>query len=351
MAGATSLLAPHRPFFLSAAFSWTLLGGLWAWRLLQGQPWPAHGLCFTLGFMPLFIAGFALAALPRWLARPPLRPRDYLVPWGLLTLALALMLLDSGAGLIAMLLGWSWLWLRLAACLTGSERAQRRHALGVLAGMALLGAAMALALAGEPTLATRLALWGGLGTVFACALQRLTPFLHVGGRRDALWLGALLLALLLRAAALQGPAVVLVELLVAAMLLRSAFDPAGRAARRTPFVAQLLHGLLWLIASLLLAAAGWELAALHAYSLGFLCSTVLSMVSRVAAVHAGRTVVVDPALRAMHWLLQLVCLVRVLSACWPAAPAAWLPLAACGFAALGLGWLLRYGSMMLGPSR
>jgi len=348
--------APHRAWFLAGALAWSCLAAWWVW---VGQASAQHGLLFTLGFLPFFIAGFALTALPKWLGVAALPASAWLGPLLLLLLGWALHALlgapGLGLGLGLAAAGWSWLLLRLALLLRVRAKPDRRHAQGVLLGMGVLGLALWCAALGWPAQATRLALWGGLGTVFACALQRLTPFLHAGGRRADGLLLALLLCLWLRGLApvlgLPGWLPAIPYLALVALLLRAApFNPALAAARRTPFVGQLHDGLLWLILSFVLAALQFELASLHALTLGFMCTTMLAMVSRVTAVQQGISVVVDLPLRLMHGLLQLVSALRVATACWPQAPRWWLPAAAAGFALLAVAWLLRYGPWLLRPS-
>ncbi|MEJ6000339.1 NnrS family protein [Paucibacter soli] len=344
--------APHRAWFLAGALAWLSLAAWWSG---VGQASAQHGLLFTLGFLPFFIAGFALTALPKWLGAAALPATAWLGPLVLLMLGWGLHAALDAPGLGLAAIGWTWLLLRLAPLLRASTKPDRRHAQGVLLGMAVLGLALWCAALGWPAQATRLALWGGLGTVFACALQRLTPFLHAEGRRADGLLLALLLGLWLRGLA---PVLGLADwlpglgyLALAAMLARAAFNPALAAARRTPFVGQLHHGLLWLIASFVLAALRFELASVHALTLGFMCSTMLAMVSRVTAVQQGISVVVDLPLRLMHGLLQLLSALRVASACWPQAPRWWLPAAAAGFALLAAAWLLRYGPWLLRPAQ
>lgn len=333
-------LAPHRPWFLSGALAWLALAAWWSW---VGQASGQHGLLFTLGFLPFFIAGFALTTLPKWLAVKPPPSVASLGPLGLVLLGWCLHAL-AWPGLWLVAVGWSWLVLHLALLLRHSPKADRRHPHGVLLGMGLVAAAMWLAALGLPMQATQLGLWGGLGTVFAFALQRLTPFLHGDGWLADGLLVTLLLGLWLRGLAPPGWLPHWAWLVLAAWLAWAAFRPALAAARRTPFVAQLHHGLLWLALSFGLAALGLELASLHALTLGFMCTTALAMVSRVTAVQQKppRPVVGLP-LRAMHALLQGVCALRVATACWPQAPHWWLPAAAGGFALLALAWLLRYG--------
>ena len=92
--------APHRLSFFAAA---VLMAGLALWWLMAltarwlglALPWAvspslAHGLALALGFMPLFITGFAFTAGPRWLGLPEVSTHRLLRPvlamvtgWGL----------------------------------------------------------------------------------------------------------------------------------------------------------------------------------------------------------------------------------------------------------------------------
>jgi uncharacterized protein involved in response to NO len=84
---------PHRLRFFWAGVSWAAAAAGWAALLVAatlGMPWPwqpsaasAHGLWFSLGAMPLFIAGFMFTAGPRWLRRPPISARPLRPPMGL----------------------------------------------------------------------------------------------------------------------------------------------------------------------------------------------------------------------------------------------------------------------------
>ncbi|WP_310388010.1 NnrS family protein [Roseateles sp.] len=382
-------LSPHRPLFAAAAALWLASALWWSAQLLLPQPaglLPAatlHGWLMSLGFMPLFIAGFACTSLPRWLDQAPIDGRPLCLPAALAVLAwLGLLLADARgwrgvAGLAATLPGLLLLALALGL-LRRCGRAGARfsgHAWGIAAalawvGLCQLGAALAL-LINQPgllQLAQRLGLWLGVGAVFMLALQRLTPFVHADGRRAPGLLIGLLLGLLLRcglelAALWAWPVPALIRLVsaaalarLAALVWRDAQRPELAAARRTPLVAQLYVGYLWLGLSLLLEAlaqlAAWSgrpgllgLAALHALSLGFMGTTLLAMVSRVSAVQHGRSVAVDAGLWLMQGLLQLLTLGRL------AASVPLLQAAALGFALLALAWALRYGPWLLSGRR
>ena len=369
-------LAPHRPLFAAAAAVW-LMGALWwSWRLSAAGDAPGllppielHALLLGLGFMPLFIAGFAFTAPPRWLGLVPPAGPVFVIPALLAVCGWALLIGGEllqrpalpGLGLLAAgltQLGCAGALLRL--CLQPQAR-RSPHALGLVAGMTLIGLSLLLA-AGAPLdaarlrLATLLGLDCGVAGVFALALQRLTPFLHAHGRRAGGLFALLLAGLALRALlALAPPVPALAPLrwaalpfgvVLAALLLRDAWQPALAQARRMPLIAQLHLGYQWLAIALALqglAGAGLIDEALprHALYLGFMGTTLLAMAGRVTAVQQRRSVAVDGPLRAMQALLQLLTLTRLAAALWPAA--ALLPLAAGGFAVLAAGWGLRYG--------
>lgn len=366
-------LAPHRPLFAAAALAW-LLGALWWAARLGGLAPPGllpattlHALLMSLGFLPLFIAGFAFTAPPRWLGlQPPdgrgLRPWAALalLGWGLLLAAdvlgqavpARLALLLPALALARFALGL------LALC----RRPGVRHApqaWGIAAGLGACALLLALAALQLPDTQAlhRLALLGlhlAVGGIFVLALQRLSPFLHHQGRRGP-WLLALLLGGLLLRVALPadaaGPgarwqgAAAAGELVLAALLLHDALQPALARARRTPLIAQLWLAYLWLAASFVLHAAARlgllpAAAGLHALALGFMGGTLLAMVSRVTAVQQGRSIAVDGPLRALQLLLQGLLLLRLAACLWPRAEL--LTAAAGAFALLALGWLLRY---------
>lgn len=398
------MISPHRPLFAAAAVLWLFSAGWWAGQVLgllpPGGLLPAtalHGLLMSLGFMPLFMAGFACISLPRWLDQEAMDGARLRLPaaaavlgwlglllaaacgWRLMASAFALL---PGLVLLALSLGL------LRRCARPGAR-HSSHAWGLAAGLAwvalcLLFAALALGLE-RPLLlllqaAQRLGLWLGVGGVFMLALQRLTPFVHErGGRRAPGLLGGLLLSLLLRAgldlAALYAwPVPAPLQLLLAAFLTGLALlvccdaqRPELAAARRTPLVAQLHAGYLWLGLSLMLEAAAQlaaalgrgdlqralAMAALHALSLGFMGTTLLAMAGRVCAVQQGRSVAVDRGLWLMQALLQLLSLARLAAALGPVLVPAHLPAglllsaAALAFAALALVWALRYGPWLL----
>lgn len=381
--------APHRVAFFGAAVVLAIAAAWWAVVVVAAAadialPWAlpsglAHGLLLGFGFMPLFFAGFAFTAGPRWL-RVPGPPARAIAPmvaafvagWLVFLLGSHLAADLAAAGLAASGLAFAALVLRFATLVARSRADDRLHPALIAAGcavvaLALLGAAAALA--GERLPLARAALlaglWGGLAVVHASALHRLVPVFGsiwpaLDERRPA-WLLALLLPLL----ALQGlaaaldaagvavePSLRLALAMLEAALALLLFGVAWRWTRlqrvhALPFVAMLHTALLWLAAAFALGAAAHglgapPLAALHALTIGYMGSTFMAMVTRVTCGQGGRTLVADAPLRALFALLQLAALARVAAALWPQG---WplLPLAALAFAASTVGWALRYG--------
>ncbi len=348
------------------------------WRVRAGAAEPSgppavvfHAVWMSLGFFPLFFAGFASTSVARWLGRPPL-PARALAP----TVALALIGAAglglawagpsswaagvAGASLLAMTLGWlAWL-LRLAGLWRAAEAQRGGHAVALVAsagvGVALMTAATAAAWAGDwgRLLAlARAAAWGFVGTSFLAAGHRMVPFLSglptpLGHAAWPLPL-AVLTALAIQVAAAfgfdAGTAGAWLSVGVGAVLLALAATWAIVQRLRARMLAMLFAGFLWLGLALLLAGAQrlWPVLegarGLHAFSMGFMGSTMLAMLSRVAAMQVGVNVVVDTWLWRLFLLLQLAVVCRIAGA----ASSTWLAWAATLWAGVWCLWLARYG--------
>ena len=388
---------PHRLCFFWAGLSWAAAAAWWAAHLLSaallGSVWPwrvpsawAHGLWFSLGAMPLFIAGFMLTAGPKWLRRPPVAAQGlrrpvavFVLGWALAMPGFALAPRLAAAGLCLVMLGWCGLSRRIVLLVVGSPQADRRHPWLVVCACATMAAclgAAALAMAVDrPDLLrpiTRVALWGGVATVFLVVSHRMLPFLGEGvwPALDMRWpawpLWAVVsvpvvqcLAALLApwAAWLPGwrnlQAVHLAT--VAALCLWIALRWLRVPALRQPMVAMLFGGFLWWDATLWLAAVAlwadpgtaaataFDLASLHALGMGFLGSTLLVMATRVSSTHSGRPQAMDHVARALYGLLQAAVVMRLAAAIGPAAAPLLLPWAALAWLGVALVWALRHG--------
>lgn len=392
------LAAPHRLAFAAGVSALILIALWWAgvglasWlgqAPVAGLPTRlSHGLLMSFGFMPFFFAGFLFTAGPRWLDQPSVPVARLVLPLSLLWIGVLLLLaaamlptwhIASGLGAVAlalMTLGWGLLSLRFAALLRTSQAEGRLHARLIavactFGGLTLAAACVALARqAGWAALAAaNAALWGFVGVVFVTVAHRIIPFFAEPRRHDPAappWMLAGLLAILLAQAllAITAPwrgtptgtaltAQATVEAVAGLALLARARHWARVQSLKPRMLAMLFGGFVWLGLALTLAAVshGLEaagagtlgLAPLHAYTMGFLGSTMLAMVGRIAAGHGGRAVAADGWLWALFGLLQGTVLVR-LAAAAGAPDGAGIALAAVMWALVALGW----GGRMLG---
>ena len=89
------------------------------------------------------------------------------------------------------------------------------------------------------------------------------------------------------------------------------------------------------------------LAPLHVYTMGYLGSTMLAMVTRVSCGHSGRTIAADNFVWRLFWLLQLTIVARAVAAVLlqfiPQWGLALVASAALGWATVFIAWALRYG--------
>ncbi|WP_157269718.1 NnrS family protein [Azohydromonas aeria] len=385
------LVSPVRLGFGTGALMLAAIALWWAWTML----WPArvsglptlvvHGLLMTWGFLPLFIAGFLFTAVPRWLGCAPVAARSLLpaigaqlAGWCVFVLALAgdaaRAPLLAAMGLACVAAGWNslvWRYLRLVRRSTQANRTHARLLLAAcLCGTLLLDATVAAVAAQAWNLVRALvqgALWGCMGVAYAAALHRMIPFFGSGAEwlesRWPQWLlwtlvGVMALQAMLRPALLLiGPPEGGLRLAlrlghgalgVLGLVLAWRWSRLQGARQRLP--AMLHRGFAWLGAALLLLALEQHAAALHAYVLGFLGTSLLAMASRIACGQTGRTVVADDFLWLLHWLLQAAVLLRLSAALWPTS-AYWNGvLAALAWAGMALGWWLRYGNWLGRPA-
>ena len=387
------LSAPHRLGFAVGAAAMSLFALWWLAALLAARlgvtlgwavpPTLAHGLLFTLGFMPAFMAGFLFTAGPRWLGQPSVDARTLLT--ALLQLAagwlIALVGVHAGAWLAALgvataACGWLRLSLRFAGLLRASRVPDRLHARWVLVACGIGVAAMLLAClalvqddAALLHAAIQFGLWGFVGPVHAIVSHRMIPFFGAAvlPRLEAWWPNALLLPML-GGLALSGVAemgwlapellapplaAASLTLLVLALRWRLAQRLKGESRR---LLAMLHGGFVWLglalglqaasQASLALGHGGLGAAPLHALTLGWLGCTLIAMVTRVAAGHSGRPLAIDRLGWAVYRLLQLGVLLRVAAALGLAAGL--LPAAAI-WAAVTAAWGWRHGAWLGRP--
>lgn len=398
------LSSPHRLCFFWAGVQWAVSAGWWAAELLAGPragdslhlvPLVAwHGLWFSLGAMPLFVAGFVFTAGPRWLHTTPVDTRQLRVGVGLFSAGWLLALPLTGVGaravaamLLAAAIGQSLLLERVLALLRTGRSGERVHVALITIAMAamtltLLAAALALATGCAEWLQplAHAGLWCGPVLVFVAASHRMLPFLgdglwpalDRGWPHWPLWLlvslvpvqavGALLpnMALLppwLRFVGFGHLAVVCVA--SAGLSLRW----VGHPAMRTPMLRMLFSAALWWLLALLLVTAAalpalpddsarrLGLAGVHALGMGYLGGTLLTMATRVSATHQGIARVIDGVARLLYAVLQTAVLARLCALLWPQAASVWLPVSAVAWSFVTAVWLLRHGRWLGQPPR
>jgi uncharacterized protein involved in response to NO len=294
---------------------------------------------------------------------------------------LAAVALASAACAFAMLTG------RFALLVLQSPAADRDHAKLVLLGcvvgvLALWAAAVALALDRDTVAraAAHFALWGGVGLVFASVAHRMIPFFTAAALpaldawRPRALLGILVLLIGLQApfaaAEAFGPGTVApwpmalrasVELAGGALLLWLAVRWGLVQSLSIRLLAMLHMGFFWLGVALTLGglshalmaasdgALSLGLAPLHAFTMGYLGSTLIAMATRVVCGHGGRPLVADNWAWAMFWVLQAAVLLRIVAALVPDVSTPLTLLAAQFWIAAVGAWALRYGRWLLRP--
>ncbi len=394
--------APHRLGFFGGALMLGLSATWWAAMLVarfsgEALPWAvapgtAHALLMAFGFMPMFFTGFLFTAGPRWLGVPALPVRAIAPGIGLMLAGWALALPGfhlsaalAGLGLGGVCLGFMLLTAQFGLMLADSRAEDRDHARIVLAALgigavALWSAALAVTWRadGAARAAVWAALWGCFGLVFVTVAHRMIPFFTAAALPgDAAWRPRAVLVALATLVAVQAPfaaAEALGPLPAALSLVRAAIEWVGalllfwlslrwglRQSLSIRLLAMLHLGFFWLgvafalggVSHGLQAFTGGELslglAPVHAFTMGYLGSTLMAMATRVACGHGGRALAADRWAWAMFWVLQLGVVARVLAALWPVAGTPLTLLAAqCWLVAVGT-WALRHGRWMLQP--
>ncbi len=392
------LAAPHRLAFFMAALMLVMSSAWWGIILVTRTLgtvlfWAvpvsaAHGLLMTMGFMPLFFAGFLFTAGPKWLRLQEVTARSLLpglifmlTGWVLVLIGFHTYALVSCTGMTLVAAGWTVLSVKFSTMVRRSNVPDRIHARLVssacgVGAIALWTAAVSLAISSESILrtATQMGLWAFIATIFAVVSHRMIPFFGASAVPflDAwrpMWLLWVMVNVLWLEAAFSaaelwyGPfsaamrwGQVAVELPASLLLLGLAIRWALVQSLKIRLIAMLHGGFAWLGISFALNA--WShtlmaltdgahslgLAPLHAMTMGYLGATMFAMTTRVSSGHGGRPVAADGTAWTLYWILQSAVLLRVTAAIWPAVGTPFTLLAIAAWTAATLGWALRYGS-------
>jgi len=371
---------PHRFFFLSGVASLGLAALWWAWTLVaRGGALPAppsavpstslHAFLMIFGFAPFFMFGFLFTAGPRWLGMAPPPASAWRAPGALAAASLLAMLplqaapawaTQAAAGAYA--LAWAALLARFVALVRASPVDDKVHATLVAAALAAGCAGVAaFALAGVAAhgAVKFLGVWCFLLPVFVIVSHRMIPFFtanvvpFVRAFRPW-WLLAAMVAAPVAHGALDAAGLASWTFVVdapAAALMFAVTLRWGLAQSLSNRLLAMLHlGFVWYgiafalsaissIASLA-GASGLGLAPLHAFTIGFACSLLVAMVTRVSCGHSGRTLAADRATWALFLLLQVAAVARVAA---EVAPWRYALAAAAGlFAASVVPWAAKY---------
>jgi uncharacterized protein involved in response to NO len=322
------------------------------------QPFALHGLLMVFGFMPFFINGFLFTVVPKWLQ---VGPRSVISLCPGLGAQLAGWLLAFfgarasdgrhasialGAGLAVVALGSTAIWLKLLALVRESRNRDRRHAIAFAAlggvgaatiWIAAIGACMSVPVLIEA--ATRVSAWTFVGGTFVTAAHRMVPFLGDSAlprldHRYPEWLLWSLIGLLGAEGLADALGVMRSDLAAQVATPRAIAELASGAALsvqavlwlcrlplRIRMIAMLYTGFAWLAVSFVLSglthwspggnANSWSAAPLHAFTMGFLGSIFLAMVSRIICAQTGRTLVADTLLWKLFQLLQVAIVLRI----------------------------------------
>lgn len=326
--GPLMLASGHRPFFLLAGLYATLALALWlaAWQgyLPLDPTWHGHEMLF--GFATAAIAGFLMAAVPKWVNRRPIQGGWLAVLVGLWLLGRIAMWSDSLAWLDLLFLP-----VLGATVLNELIRARNRRnyqVAAVLFGLAGLNAVYHFV---DPSLALRATTYLVTGLIALIGGRIIPAFtqnaLRMAVSRDIVcatprWLDVLAVPAVIvvvgvelaypgskiagAAAAVAG--VVLLLRMLGWQSLKTLYDP----------LVWILHAAyLWLPVGYLLKAAadlgGWidPAAALHALTAGAIGTMILAVGSRAALGHSGRPLKVRPATVVVYVLVLAAGLVRV----------------------------------------
>jgi uncharacterized protein involved in response to NO len=390
------LSVPHRLAFVAGAFMMGLAAAWWLGVLLashQGgvaprQAFPlawGHALVMTLGFMPMFFAGFVFTAGPRWLKLPVLSGHllrwhvvVWLLVWPVFLLGMHVNRLVSAVALLGAAVVWAHLTIMWHRLVQASRVPDRLHArLMVVAfgsGVFALGAASLAVAVGSPggvSASVMWGLWGFVLPVYLVAGHRLIPLFDLvrWPWLDARWPHALLWSLLSVSVLgavrwsseswgmLWGAPWAWTQALCSVLgglgLLALSVRWACVQNMRLRMLAMLNIGVVWLgLAWILAGVSGlaavpnrpsWALMALHALSMGFMGSVWLAMASRVSSTQEGHAIAADDWVWGLFWVLLTAVISRLSAIVWPTYADVMLTGAACLWLSVALGWLWRYG--------
>ncbi len=372
-----------RPFFVAGALFAGLGVPYWVWIFVghgAAPPvftpiaWHAHEMLY--GYLAAVVTGFLLTAMPNWTGLPPLRGAPLAALFALwvagrIAIAMAAHL-DARMVAVIDVAFLAVVALVLARDVVRSKSWSNLSSVAVIAvfagGNALChwppawAADSAMGIGNATGVAAAILLISLVGGRVIPAFTRNWLAAHNPGRLpiqysrfDSLVLAVGACTLIAwfvapRASTVTG-ALALAGVLHGVRLTRW----AGDRARREPLVLVLHVGYAFVpLGFLLLAASGvtsaiGESAALHAWTAGAIGVMTVGMMTRVGLGHCGRPLVADRFTQAMYAAVVLAALVRIAAGLLPPMTVALLEIASAAWMLALLGFVVRYGPMLLTP--
>lgn len=352
---ATFSSAPHRMFFFAGVMQ-SLLTLIWWMADLGGRyggfyppiswsipPTDAHAFIMIYGFFPLFIFGFLMTVYPRWMNGEEVKRKHYVTVFFLLATGIILFyagLIVSKSllrlSLLIYLSGWALGLYALLGVYARATSPDKRHAV-ITSVVLVVGWLLIAGFTSDETHLVALAKVGGIWLlllpIFFAVSHRMIPFFSAGVIADykvvrPSWaltivpIGALIHTILELNGLPQWTWLVDLPMAACAIYLTLAWQL--RASLATPILAVLHIGFAWLgIAFLLYALQSLVLlvtgqlflakAPLHALTIGYFCSMLLAMITRVTLGHSGRALEIDRTTWYIFLLFQLAPLLRIIA--------------------------------------
>ncbi|MCC5874442.1 MAG: NnrS family protein [Gammaproteobacteria bacterium] len=368
------LAVPFRPFFLLAA-AWSALAmllwlaSLTGWLTLpQLTPaWHAHELLF--GVVGAAAAGFALTAVATWTGKPPLAGAGLAALLLLWVAGRVTMLAESPVGVAAAVTNLLFLPALALYLLSRLVPVGQRRNYPLVVILLLLAVAHGAwhFMEFDRLLAYEAGLLA-VAAMISLIAGRITPaftrnWLRKRQQPESVrefapleWInvGGLLLA---SAAVLaQQPHVAAALALLAA--IAASLRLAGWNSHRvlTEPLLWILHlAWLWLIAALLLMAASWFTSLVpptlwwHALGAGAIGTILIGVMTRVALGHTGRPLELPRGSSLLYVLITVAAVARIAAALFPQGYIALLTVAATAWVLAWIGYLIRFGPILLAP--
>lgn len=391
------LAAPFRPFFLAGVVQILVAMALWLAILcgwyVSGAPVlhlavgaiGVHAFLMLFGLFPFFVFGFALTALPRWMGHPPIPKKRYATIAGCMVLGIVLAYVGffvsrilAGIGGATLVAGWGLGVATLLQIWRHSDRDGKNFSLFPIGCISAgcFGATLMTLWLFMPQLpllnaAINIGLWLFLVPLIVAVSYRMLPLFSSWVLDDYQvikpgWtLPATLLCVVVHCIlAVSGLLAwsVFCDLPLALMAAWHTWQWKLPRSLSVPLLGMLHISFAWLSIAMALytinsilqlsgSSVSLGMAPLHALGIGYICSMVIGMVTRVIHGHSGRKLIAGRVAMFTFIAIQITAVVRVLADFSFLGPIdAGLVLAAAILWLVGvLPWALRNAAITLRP--